>query len=149
MISVDTNILFPSLESSHLNHQKAKEFLMGLKSKQVIICELVLIEIYQLVRNSTVCQRPLNAIEAIDLIQKLRTHPEWELVDYPGGMMNEVWGGAKERDFPRRRIFDLRLASSLKHYGVKYFATVNVKDFQGLNFDRVWNPFVESVGEDE
>jgi toxin-antitoxin system PIN domain toxin len=143
MISFDTNILFPSLEPTHVNHEAAKGFLMGFRNEKVAICELVLMEVYQLVRNPSLCRSPLNAVEGLALIQRLRTHPQWSLIDYPGNLMGEVWKITGEAHFPRRRLFDVRLALTLRHHGVKLFATVNTKDFQDIGFERVWNPLEE------
>ena len=39
-----------------------------------------------------------------------------------------------------RRIYDARLAQSLRRQGVTELATGNVKDFQDFGFARVWNP---------
>lgn len=64
MIAFDTNILFPSLEPSHANHARARDFLHQLKGKEAALCELVLMETYLLVRNSIVCARPLDGPEA-------------------------------------------------------------------------------------
>ena len=44
---------------------------------------------------------------------------------------------------PYRRIFDIRLALTLLHFGVTDFATTNLKDFEGLGFERIWNPLEE------
>jgi hypothetical protein len=46
----------------------------------------------------------------------------------------------KEKNFARRRAYDWRAALSMLRQGVTEFATVNVKDFEGLGFSRVWNP---------
>jgi hypothetical protein len=40
----------------------------------------------------------------------------------------------------RRRAYDWRAALSMLRQGVTEFATVNVKDFEGFGFARVWNP---------
>lgn len=142
MIAFDTNILFPALEESHANHNIAREFLGGLATfSRVAICELVLIETYVLLRNPTICRKPLSHPQAIALIEQLRTNPEWRLLDYPGGIMDDVWKHPHtDANIPRRRIFDLRLAITLIHHGVTEFATANVKDFQDLGFKKVWNP---------
>ena len=55
-------------------------------------------------------------------------------------VMKEVWPIAASEGFARRRIFDVRLAKNLQAHGVKDFATVNVRDFEGLGFQKVWNP---------
>ena len=51
-----------------------------------------------------------------------------------------LWRAAASPQFPRRRIYDARLALTLRHHGVTEFATANVKDFEGFGFTRVWNP---------
>jgi predicted nucleic acid-binding protein len=53
---------------------------------------------------------------------------------------DELWRIASQVEFAYRRIFDARLALTMRHHGVTEFATANVKDFQGFGFARVWNP---------
>jgi len=141
MIALDTNVLFPALEASHGNHAAARTFVDGLPAGEVAICELVLMEIYVLVRNPATCRRPLGSAQAAAVIRRLRTNPNWRLIDYPGGLMEGVWRAAAKPGFARRRIFDLRLALTLLHHGVQDLATANVKDFAGLGFTRVLDPF--------
>ena len=140
MISFDTSVLFPALEASHGQHARARNFLETLSAGDVAICELVLMEVYVIVRNPATARRPLGARETAHLIHTLRTNPAWRLVDYPGGLMDAVWKAAGAPGFPRRRLFDARLGYTLLHHGVTEFATANVKDFQGLGFRRVFNP---------
>ncbi len=140
MISLDTNVLFPALEGGHPNHAIAKGFIDGLTQGEVAICELVLLEIYLLVRNPATCRRPLGSAQAGALIHRLRTNPSWRLIDYPGGLMDGVWRVATRPGFARRRIIDVRFAATLLHYGVEELATANVKDFGGLGLRRVFNP---------
>ena len=54
--------------------------------------------------------------------------------------MSRLWELASKADFPYGKVYDARLALTLRHYGVTEFATRNVKDFQGFGFKRVWNP---------
>ena len=66
-----------------------------------------------------------------------------QLVDYPGEaarIMDSLWQAAAARGAARRRVFDIRLALTLRHHGVTRFATVNTKHFQGLGFDEVYDP---------
>jgi uncharacterized protein len=51
-----------------------------------------------------------------------------------------LWETAASPAFARRRIYDLRLALALVQQGATEFATANVKDFESLGFQRVWNP---------
>jgi uncharacterized protein len=142
VISFDTNILFPALEPSHVNHAQARDFLESIEGKPTAVCELVLMEIYVLVRNPVLCNRTLNGLSAVKLIQTLRTNPGWRLFDYPGGLMAQVWQASGAAGFARRRVFDARLAVTLRHYGVTHFATANTKDFASFGFTQVWNPLI-------
>jgi hypothetical protein len=141
MMAVDTNLLFAWLNSDHTWHQPAAcWFAEQSTNPDLTLCELCLVELYGLLRNPAVVERPLPAADAVELIQRLRSHPHWELLDYPGGLMDAVWAAAAADDFARRRIYDARLALTLRHHGVDAFATTNVKDFAGFGFQRVWNP---------
>jgi toxin-antitoxin system PIN domain toxin len=143
MIVCDTNILFPALEVSHPIHAPARAWLESMVTeRQFALCELVLVEVYTLLRNPVVCSQPLPAEEAVGKIDNLRRNPSWLVLDYPGpGMMEEVWKHARTSDSVRR-IYDIRLALTLRHYQVTDFATANEKHFQGFGFSRVWNPLV-------
>jgi uncharacterized protein len=144
MISCDTNILFPAVEASHPNHALARVFLESQAlNPDFAVCELVLMEVYVLWRNPLVVARPLDAATAVQKIEHLRHNPHWALLDYPGGLMDDLWKEAG-RSLPYRRIFDIRLALTLRHHGVSEFATANAKDFEGFGFQRVWNPLADS-----
>lgn len=141
MIAVDTNLLFAWLNRDHASHESAARwFREQADNPELVLCELCLVELYGLLRNPALVARPMTASAAVDLIQCLRIHPTWELMDYPGGLMDRVWEASSGRAFARRRIYDVRLALALRHHGVTQFATANVKDFEGFGFQRVWNP---------
>ncbi|MFM8635837.1 MAG: hypothetical protein ACKOEX_13695 [Planctomycetia bacterium] len=76
----------------------------------------------------------------MDKIDNLRRNPARMVLDYPGpGLMEKVSTIARSSD-SARRIYDVRLGLTLRHYEVKRFATTNGKDFRGLGFEKVWNP---------
>ncbi len=139
MISFDTNLLFPALEPSHPDHLRARAFVEALDGA-VALSELVLMELYVLVRNPALVRRPLDGARAVELVERFRTHPRWRLLDAPEGLMAEVWSRAAQPGFGRRRIFDARLGLSLVRQGVTDFATRNVRDFEGLGFSRIFDP---------
>jgi toxin-antitoxin system PIN domain toxin len=142
MIGIDTNILAYARIESSSSHKAAVRFLEGIGSSQeVVISELVLMELYLLLRNEKVLSPPLSAAEAVNECHILRAHPRWQLVD-AADVMKEVWRLAAQEGFARRRIFDVRLAKTLQSHGVTEFATANAKDFEGLGFERVWNPLI-------
>lgn len=144
MTSCDTNILFIAMESSRPGHAEARAFLNTLRDDpEFALCELVLVELYILLRNPAMSRKPLAPAEATAIITTLRSNSRWDILDSPGPaarIMNDVWKHAATANFARRKIFDIRLALTLRHHGVTEFATANTKDFQNLGFERVWNP---------
>lgn len=144
-ISVDTNILFHGFTPESVHHERAKGFLHELSSREdVVLSELVLSEFYLLLRNPAVLSRPLNPQEAVAVVASYRSHPRWRLSGFPprsAAVHDEMWRRAGESGFVRRKIYDVRMALCLRSFGVTEFATANVRDFDGLGFTKVWNPF--------
>jgi len=143
MISCDTNILFAACDADNRHNANARAFLdeHG-RDPSFVLAEQVLMELYVLLRNPTISRPPLNAAEAALLILRFRANPHWRVVDVPGegGIMQALWRLAARTDFAHRRIFDARLALTLRHHGVTDLATSNMRDFADLGFSRVWNP---------
>lgn len=146
MISCDTNILFPACDSASPHHDAARSFLAGHAGRDdFCLCEQALMELYCLLRNPTVCRFPLSAPDAVNVIRTFRSNPGWPVVDVvsDAGIMKRLWAHAAAPEFPYRRLFDVRLAMTLRHHGVTRFATRNLKDFASLGFDEVWDPLGE------
>lgn len=143
MISCDTNILFPAFDKSANMHEQARSFLaIHARNEQFCLCEQVLMELYCLLRNPVVNRSPLSGPDAGCIIHGLRQNPSWRIVDAgkSRAMMDDVWEKASAINLAYRRIFDLRLAATLRAHGVTDFATRNLKDFQEQEFMRVWDP---------
>jgi len=144
MTSIDANILLYSFAVASPFHLPAKRFLGELSDREdVALSEFVLAEFYLLLRNPAVLKNPLDAPAAAAVIASYRKHPRWKTLGFPPRSRefhDELWKLAATRDFARRRIYDTRTALSLTAFGVTDFATLNLKDFQGLGFKKVWNP---------
>ncbi len=144
MISLDTNILLPAVESGNADHARAAAFMASLDDrKDVAISEFILLELYGLLRNPAVLARPLNPTAAVDVCEAFRHHPRWQIIGFPTesrAFHDALWPRLRDKTFARRRAYDWRAGLSMLRQGVTEFATVNVKDFEGLGFARVWNP---------
>jgi len=144
MISLDTNILLPAVETRNSAHERAAAFLGSLQTRDdVVICELMLLELYSLLRHPAVLAKPLGAHAAVEVCQAFRHHPRWQVVGLPPesrAFHDAFWPPLCDDSFARRRAFDWRAALALIHQGVTEFATVNERDFQNFGFKRVWNP---------
>lgn len=144
MTSIDGNLLLYCYSQASPFHREAKQFVESLAVRSdVAVSEFVLVEFYTLLRNPAVLTKPLGAAEAVAMVESYRHHPHWMLLGFDPdsvGLHGELWTHAAGKRFARRRIYDARLALSLRRQGVTDFATANVKDFEGFGFDRVWNP---------
>lgn len=141
MIAADTNIFLYALNADAPEHPRARAFLdQHVDDSEFVLCELMLVELYVLLRNPAVLRRPLRAEAAVATVQHFRRHPAWQLIDHNPDVMDDVWRAAEQREFARGRIYDARLAFTLRRHGVTHFATRNVKHFDGLGFQSVWDP---------
>ena len=140
MISFYTNIAVHAANSSSPQHASAIAFLRSLATrKDVAICELVLVELYLKLRNEKIFSKPLSAKSAASVCQSYRSNRSWMLIE-SAPVMQEVWTHAEKNQFAYRSIIDVRLALTLLNHGVTEFVTYNIKDFQNLGFNKVWNP---------
>lgn len=140
MLSIDTNILLYAYNQDCDEHRAATSFLTECSRRDdVAICELVLVELYQLLRSPAVLQRPLDAPDAAEVCQTFRHNSRWALIE-SAPVMDHVWTFAGRPGVARRRLFDARLGFTLRHHGVRELATRKVKDFEGIGFERVWDP---------
>ena len=128
--------------SRKIGYGRASEVLHDLAlSREVVLCDLVLVELYVLLRNPAVLESPLDAGSAVEVCLGWRSNPRWKIVE-SAPVMSEVWELARRRQFARRQIIDTRLALTLIHHGVQTFVTRNANHFENAGFDRVWDPFV-------
>ncbi len=140
MLSIDTNVLLYAQNQDCPEHAAATAFLVECADRtDVAVCELVLMELYQLLRNPAVVMQPLDGPEAAGICQTFRRNLRWALIEN-APVMNDVWVLAAAPGIARRRLFDARLALTLRHHGVDEFATRNINDFNDFGFTRVWDP---------
>ena len=144
MLSMDTNILLHAFNEDSPRHAAAYAWLTSIQREEdVAISEFILAEFYGLLRNPSVLKHPLTAEEAVEVIQIYRNHPRWRLIGFPTEsrpLHDTLWQKARAKDFAFRKLYDTRSALTMTAQGVTEFATVNVKDFEGLGFRKVWNP---------
>jgi len=111
VISFDTNIVFTALAAHIPGHERARDWIEEYRDNdRVVLCELMLLEVYSLLRNPKVCPRPLDSADAAGVISSLRQHPVWRRIDYTPAVANDLWALAAQPAFPYKRIYDARLA---------------------------------------
>ena len=144
MLSIDTNILLHAFNEDSPSHAAAYAWLTSIQFEEdVAISELILAEFYGLLRNPAVLKHPLDAEEAVEVVQTYRSHPRWRLIGFTmdsRSLHDALWQKARRKEFAFRRLYDARSALTMTAQGVTEFATVKVKDYEGLGFRKVWNP---------
>ena len=142
MLAADTNIFVHAADPDSPLHAKARNFFKALvhADEEFVLCELVLVELYMLLRNPAVFAKPYTPSESAGYCRALRQNPSWRCIDYDPAVSNKLWDYATETKAGYRHIIDARLAFTLQHHGVDRFATINQKDFKGFGFREVWNP---------
>ncbi|HOY57304.1 MAG TPA: PIN domain-containing protein [Verrucomicrobiota bacterium] len=147
MLSIDTNILLHAFNEDSPSHEAAYGWLTSIGHEEdVAISEFILAELYGLLRNPAVLKHPLDAEEAVEVIQAYRSHPRWRLIGFTvesRPLHDTLWQRARRRDFAFRRLYDARSALVMTAQGVTELATVNVKDYEGFGFRKVWNPIAD------
>jgi uncharacterized protein len=139
--AIDTNILLYALNADVPECADARAFLDERSTDtDTVLSELVLVELYVLLRNGAVLRHPLDPGDAVSVIGQLRNHPAWRLIDHDPAIMDGVWSLAGRPGFARARVFDVRLALGLVRQGVTHLATRNVSHFEGLGFQEVFDP---------
>jgi toxin-antitoxin system PIN domain toxin len=147
VLSADTNIFVHAADPDSPQHAKARNFFEALErsNEEFVLCELVLVELYMLLRNPAVFARPYTSSESAGYCRALRQNPSWRCIDYDPEVSKNLWQYASTTKSGYRHIIDARLAYTLQHHGVDRFATVNQKDFKEFGFKEVWNPLVPEV----
>lgn len=142
MNSLDTNILLYAINSDCIEYKACNALVEQAlcEPENWIIADQVWFELYRLLRNPAVLEKPLTASQATDCIKWYRESSLWLQCAWEPEFMKDLYAFLGNNSFPARNSFDLKLAITLKRHGVNTFYTRNVKDFDDLSFFTVLNP---------
>ena len=147
MKSLDTNILLYAINRDCAEYQVCREVVDQALAEpdSWIVADQVWFELYRLLRNPAILQKPLTSEQAVACSQWYRESSGWLQCAWEPALMKELYPFWKNSAFPPRNIFDLKLAITLKSHGVKGFYTRNTKDFTDLDFFTLYNPLANST----
>ena len=131
MLSADANLFLYAANPDSDRHGQASVFFASCHQAEggFAICELVLIELYMLLRNPAVLKKSLTPPQGASFCDQLRQNCNGQHFDYHHEVSGRLWKLAGATISAFRRIIDARLALTLEHHGVTHFATVNTQDF--------------------
>jgi hypothetical protein len=105
-------------------HRSTTAFISSLQDREeVLLSELILVELYRLLRDPAVVTKPLIASEATSVIQIWRRHPSWKITGFPPHsrqLHDRLWKVAAGSAFAFRRI----LAHEESENNVSLFAGI-------------------------
>lgn len=142
MNSLDTNILLYGTNQDCAEFESANRVInQALQSpEEWIIADQVYFELYRLLGNKTVLEKPATPSKAFSIVSFFRNSSGWLHCCYETSFWNEVEKWLSAEAFSARNVFDLKLAVTLKKNSITTFYTRNVKDFKYLDYFRVINP---------
>jgi predicted nucleic acid-binding protein len=142
MNSVDTNILMYATNEAAPEKESAQKLVREMlhQPDHWILAEQVLIELYGLLRNSAVLEKPLTADRAWNIVSFYRERARLQVCCYELDYWPALGSILKSRRFPVRKTFDAVLAVTLLANDVDSFYTRNTKDFAQFGFKKVVNP---------
>lgn len=103
MIGIDANILLYAYVEKAPEHARARAFLeKHVNDEDIAVSEFALAELYLLLRNPSVLEKPLTAAAASQVIQTYRHHPRWKIPGFPPSsraVHDQLWSLAKSPQF--------------------------------------------------
>ena len=142
MLTADTNLFIYAADPNSRSHDQATAFFNRVQTQgeEFVVCELVLVEIFILLRNPAVFKKPYTAAEAAGYCRALKSNPDWRCIDYDPAVSEKLWEYVSKSNAGYRHIIDARLALTLRQHGVESFATVNDKHFSDFGFKKCLEP---------
>lgn len=142
MRSLDTNILLYTTNSDCPEHAAARRLVESALAQPTewIVADQVYFELYRLLRNPAVLDRPLTAAQAAGVIDYYRHRSGWGRCAWEPGLFSHLLPHLSTENSKATHVFDLVLAFTLQDAGVLTLYTRNTRDFVEIgSFDAV-NP---------
>jgi predicted nucleic acid-binding protein len=140
---IDSNILIYAFERSSEYFEKSKNLLFDLSNKgKLYICDVSLIEFFQVITNSKKFSKPLSPKEALSIIHEIVYGDSFIILYSNEEILKNAFQNILEYKVIKYGIYDHLIAMILKNNNISDFFTVNDKDFRKYNFLNVINPFI-------
>lgn len=142
--AVDTSLLFYAHNTSVSQHSAARDFVesrvLAVGKEQFVVSHQTLCELFAALTNSILLPRPLTTVQAWEVCRVYLNHPLIQKIAYEPPVMEIIESLLRDRPQRGKRLFDLKLAATLRYHRVGRLYTYNTKDFAGYDFLTVKNP---------
>lgn len=142
MRSFDTNILLYGTNADCEEHDAARRIIESALAEpaQWIVADQVYFELYRILRNPAVLDRPLSASQSADVIDYYRHRSGWGRCAWEPRLFSQLFPHLNTEDSKATHVFDLVLACTLQDAGVSTLYTRNTRDFAEIASFEVVNP---------
>jgi len=143
MICIDSNILIHAFNVSSDLNKKASLFISEkIKSQKISICDISLIEFFQIVTNKNKLEKSLSTDSAQLIIKNIINNQNFNVLYGNETNFKETIDSLDKYKINKYEIYDHLIANTCKYYTIKTFFTVNVKDFKKYPYFETINPLI-------
>ena len=142
MRSLDTNILLYATNADCPEHDAARRMIESALAEPAdwIVADQVYFELYRLLRNPAVLERPLTAAQSADVIDYYRRQSGWGRCAWEPRLFSQLFPYLTAENSKATHVFDLVLAFTLQDADVSILYTRNTRDFAEVASFELVNP---------
>jgi predicted nucleic acid-binding protein len=141
-VCIDSNILIYSFDNSSKFNKKAIEVVESLLlDQELVLCDLTLIEFFQVITNKNKVDHPMPSENAVKIINKFLNNPSVQILYLNDVIIRESFFSIIDYKVKQYGIYDHLLAMSMKYNNISTFYTLNIADFIDYHFLKIINPF--------
>ncbi len=145
MICIDSNLLIYAFNVSSEFHQDAIKVLTdAVTLKGVAICDISLIEFFQVITDKKRLDKSLTNQEAGEVIERISHNERVRILSTTNIILEKAFAAVAEYGIEKYGIYDHIIAFSLLENQIKTIYTANTQDFSCYPFLEVVNPLKQS-----
>ncbi len=142
MICIDSNILIYAFNIDSKFYEKAKNVLAKeVKDNGIAICDISLIEFFQVITNKNKLEKALTSEEAKKIIQDIIKNRDIKILYTNSEIIHQSFSTVDKYKIEKYIIYDHIIANICKYYSIKNLYSVNIKDFKKYKFLKTVMPF--------
>jgi predicted nucleic acid-binding protein len=139
---IDSNILIYAFDKNSNYREKSKKLLSDFTDNgKIFICDISLIEFYQVITNNKKFIRSLLPEEAKNIIDEIINGDSFCVLYTTEEIIKQSFKNIPDYEIIRYNIYDHIIAMNLKNNEISNFYTANEKDFKKYEFLNVINSF--------
>jgi len=145
VICIDSNLLIYAFNLSSEFHQDSIKILNDtINSEGIAICDISLIEFFQVITDKKRLDKSLTNQEAKEVIERISHNERIRILSTTNIILEKAFCTVAEYNIERYGIYDHIIAFSLLENQIKTIYTANTEDFLRYSFLQVINPLKQS-----